>query len=431
MAQSNSKSKKKKVQKPPKNEEGTYFVSSSGSYYVSPNIDPALIIALRDNVYATGMIDKLCNLIFQGKPTYEVKNPEGKIDEEQSNTFLQMCDSPGVRLWEKMHIAYKSRYSWGQGIFSPAWDVVEGSGKNDIRLISLGHRPSETFKSAKEGEQVTYAPILPGITLSEDGKEIEFWQEPKVDEAPVQLKNLFMYRNPSDYTLSGDAIILPMIPMFEMLKFLWNTQLQQANRVGAKILFIKVLNPQGPSDRNGNVGDLTYANSIIKNWGKNTAFVLRENMEFVDVKLTDDSKNLDIIDVLDRMCIDYILPASFLSKGQETKLGGSDTATKELIDNFISGNHRVLESQFENLLNKYFEYNQYPPGWTVDIKIPPPAHDSREQNRLDADSGYRNQSLDVNERRKLLKHEPKDEAELKELKKDFELREKSEELIGK
>lgn len=150
-----------------------------------------------------------------------------------------------------------------------------------------------------------------------------------------------------------------MVSILGMLGFTWNTQMEQVNRVGAKILFMRVKNPQGASTRNNSVSDNDYANAIVKNWGKDTAFVLRENFEIEDVKLTDDSNNLEIIDALNNLIIEYVTPASFISKGQETRLGGNDNAQKELLDNYIRGVHSWLEDQFEMLLMRYLEYNQY------------------------------------------------------------------------
>lgn len=418
----------KKVKLPPSKEEGTTYVSSSGGYYAEPLIDVQKIIDLIDNIYIQGVIQKQLNLIFQDKYTIEVKDVKNKkVDEELSNSLMDMCETKSVRLWAQMQKAYASKFLWGIHLINPVWGVDELAETNDIRLLQLRHLPSETFKTAPPGIQDTYSQILPGITLNAKN-EIEFWQEPKPGDPPVLLKNVFYIKNPSDRGLAGDPIIVPMIPIIEMLKFTWNTEMQQVNRIGAKILFIKVANPQPASTRNGGVGDIEYANSIIKNWGKDTAFQLRENMELIDLNLKDDSNNLDIIEALSNIIIGYVSPAEFIGSKQQTRIGGNDNAQKDLLDNYITGVHSWLSEQFEMLLLRYLEYNQYT-GYTVTIKIPAPAHDTPDEMRKDAEAGFLTQSLDQNELRKLLRHPAKEEADLKKLADYYSKVSRTEQLI--
>jgi hypothetical protein len=420
--------KKAKVKVPPAKEEGTIYVASSGGYYEAPKIDTVKITDLIDNIYVQGVIQKQLNLIFQDKYTIEVKDVKNKkVDEEMSNALMDMCETKSVRLWAQMQKAYVSKFLWGIHLVNPIWGVDELAETNEIRLLQLRHLPSETFKTAPAGEQYTYSQILPGITL-DTKNEMVFWQELKPGETPVQLKNVFYIKNPSDRGLAGDPIIVPMIPIIEMLKFTWNTEMQQVNRIGAKILFIKVTNPQPASTRNGNKGDIDYANAIIQNWGKDTAFQLRENMELIDLNLKDDSNNLDIIEALSNIIIGYVSPAEFIGNKNETRIGGNDNAQKELLDNYIKGIHQWLSEQFEMLLMRYLEYNQYT-GYSVTIKIPPPMHDSRDEMRKDAEAGFLTQVLDQNEIRRLLRHPAKEEVDLIKLSDYYSKVNRTEQLI--
>ncbi len=394
-------------------EEGINIVST-GDFYTAPKINVDTILNLIDDIYVQGVIKKQRNLIFNEKYSIEVINTKTKkVDDELSNTMFAMCESKNVRLWARMQQAYSDSFCWGISPYNPVWGIDKEAETNEIRLLKLRHLPPETFKTAPTGQTDIYSPILSGIVPDKDG-ELEFHQEPKANATPELVKNVFYIKNPADRGFAGDPIIVPMVSILGMLGFTWNTQMEQVNRVGAKILFMRVNNPQGASTRNNNVGDNEYANAIVKNWGKDTAFVLRENFEIEDIKLTDDSNNLEIIDALNNLIIEYVTPASFISRGQETRLGGNDNAQKELLDNYIRGVHSWLSDQFEMLLMRYLEYNQYI-GYTVNINIPIPSHDSREEKRKDAETGFLTQSLDVNERRKLLGHEPKDETGLKEM----------------
>jgi hypothetical protein len=421
-------STKKKVKLPSAKEEGTIYVASSGGYYEAPTIDTAKITDLIDNIYVQGVIQKQLNLIFQEKYTIEVKDAKTKaVDEELSNTMMDMCETKSVRLWAQMQKAYVSKFLWGIHLINPIWGVDPLAETTEIRLLALRHLPSETFKTAPAGQLYTYSQILPGITL-DDKDELVFWQEPKPGFVPEQIKNVFYIKNPSDRGLAGDPIIVPMLPIIEMLKFTWNTEMQQVNRIGAKILFIKVTNPQPASTRNGSVGDIDYANAIIKNWGKDTAFQLRENMELIDLNLKDDSNNLDIIEALSNIIIGYVSPAEFIGNKNETRIGGNDNAQKELLDNYIKGIHQWLSEQFEMLLMRYLEYNSYT-GYSVTIKIPPPMHDSRDEMRKDAEAGFLTQSLDQNELRKLLRHPAKADADLVKLSDYYSKVSRTEQLI--
>lgn len=417
----------KKKAKVASKEEGTSIVST-GDFYTSPKINADTILKLIDDIYVQGVIKKQRNLIFNEKYSIEVIDTKTrKVDEELSNTMFAMCESKNVRLWARMQQAYFDSFCWGIAPFNPVWGVDKEADTTEIRLLKLRHLPPESFKTAPSSQTDIYSPILQGIVPDKDG-ELEFHQEPKANETPVLVKNVFYIKNPADRGFAGDPIIVPMVSILGMLGFTWNTQMEQVNRVGAKILFMRVKNPQGASTRNNSVSDNDYANAIVKNWGKDTAFVLRENFEIEDVKLTDDSNNLEIIDALNNLIIEYVTPASFISKGQETRLGGNDNAQKELLDNYIRGVHSWLEDQFEMLLMRYLEYNQYT-GYTVNIKIPTPSHDSREDNRKDAEAGFLTQSLDQNELRKLLSHQPKTEEELKKLAAYYATVSRTEQLI--
>ncbi len=408
-------------------EEGTSIVST-GDFYTAPEINAETILNLSDDIYVMGVLKKQRNLIFNEKYSIEVIDTKtNKVDEELSNTIYTMCESKNVRLWAQIQRAYDDCFRWGISPYNPVWGMDKEAETNEIRLLKLRHLPPETFKTAPTGQMDIYSPILQGIVPDKDG-ELEFHQEPKANETPVLVKNVFYIKNPADRGFAGDPIIVPMVSILGMLGFTWNTQMEQVNRVGAKILFMRVKNPQGASTRNNNVGDNEYANAIVKNWGKDTAFVLRENFEIEDIKLTDDSNNLEIIDALNNLIIEYVTPASFISKGQETRLGGNDNAQKELLDNYIRGVHSWLSDQFEMLLLRYLEYNQYK-GYTININIPTPSHDSREDNRKDQESGFLGQCLNTNERRKLLGHESLSEEELKMLKEEYVGITKSPQLI--
>jgi len=405
MAEKKVEAKKKKART---KEEGTIWISSTGAYYEEPEITAEILHNARDNVYGRGLSTKLRNLIFRDKYTLEVLNEKGESDEEREKRINQICDSKSVRMWTNMQRAYMDIVWYGISLFNPVWNY-EGS---EYILEKLRHLPASTFADlviASDGK--IYSQILQGITLNENN-EIEFWQTDE-DGTQTQLENVFYVKDPVAEGLAGESIMAPLVPIIEMIKFTLETIMQQANRTGAKILFIKVTSPQGPSSKNGGVGDVEYANLILQKWGKDRAFQLRENMDIVDPGIRDDSSNLEVKKALEDIFVDYIIPTSFISR-EGGIFSGSETSREELLNKYIEGIHQWLEDQFEMLLNRYLEYNEYT-DYTVHINIPAPSIDRSELELRQAEIGSKTKSLTINEMRKKLGEEELSEEAIEEL----------------
>jgi len=401
-------SKKPKTEKQTK-ESGTVYVSSAGTYYSDPDITAEKIKDFKDNVYGRGLAMKQRHLIFTDKYTVDVLDSDGETYPDVTTDILKMCESKGVRLWANMQRAYISIFWYGIGAYNDVWGYVD----NVFTLTKLRHLPSYSFRAAPAGVNEVYSELLQGITL-DDKKEIEFHQVVDDMGTVEKLENIFYVKDPVSDELAGESIVLPLIPVFNMLKFVWDTQMQQSNRTGAKILFIKVTDPQPASKLNGNVSDVAYANEIIQNWGKNTAYQLRGNMELIDPAIKDDSNNLDVIEALQNLVIDYITPTSYITSGAENRLGGSDKQREELILKYIQGVHTWLEDQFEMLLNRYLEYNGYE-GYTVKINIPSPSVDISQIQLEQANTGFTTKSLLLNEIRERLGAEVLDDEGIEDL----------------
>lgn len=395
-------------------EEGTIYISSTGGYYEAPEIDADKLRDFKDNVYVRGLLAKHKNLIFSDKFTLEVKDAKGETDEDLQKTMTQMCESKNVRLWSKMQAGYiDGIFMYGIGMYNDVWGY-EG---NEYKLLKLRYLPAYTFGNAPvTGTMKIYSQILQGITLN-DKNEIEFWQ---TDENGFshQLKNVFYVKDPTAQGLAGESILVPLVPIIEMLKFSWDTQMQQVHRTGAKLLFIKVTEPKLASNKNGGVGDVEYADLLLEKWNKDMAFQLRENMTLIDPGIKDDSNNLEIIDALHKMIIDYVTPTSFIAREGAT-IGGSEKQREEMLLRYIKGIHSWLEDQFEMLLNRYLEYNEYE-DYTVSIHIPAPSIDRSEIELKQAVEGFKSKSLTLNEIRKRLGEEGLDEKDTEELLKLYE-----------
>ena len=389
----------------PEKEEGVVYVSSSGSYFTAPEIIADKLRDFQSNLYGKGLSRKQKNLIFTDKYSLEVLDNKGEPDDDLQKTLFQMCEDKNVRLWTNMQRSYEDIFWYGEAIFNPVW----GYENNEYRLQKLRHLPAYTFRMAPDGTDEIYSQILQGIILK--NSEIEFHQVNN-EGVTTEIKNIFYVKDPTASGLGGESIILPLVPIFEMLKYTWNAQMQQVQRTGAKILFIKVTAPEKASPKNGNVGDVAYANLLLKKWGKDTAFQFRENMELINPGIKDDASNLEVIEALNRMVIDYVTPTSFIAR--EGGIGGTERQREELLLKYISGIHTWLEDQFEMLLNRYLEYNEYV-GYTLNLHIPSPSIDKSEIELKQAVEGFKAQALTVNEIRERLGAKGLEEEEINAL----------------
>lgn len=397
-------------------EEGVVYVASTGDYFTSPEINAEKLTNLRQNVYGRGLSIKQKNLIFSDKYNLTIKDDKGEVDEELSTRITQMCEAEDVRLWAKMQLAYINIFWYGAALFNPVWGYED----NEYRLLKLRSLPSETFATPPLGENQIYSQILQGIVWDKDKKQIRFYQSDENSFDPTELKNIFMIKDPTASDLAGESIVLPLVPVLEMVKFVWQAQMQQSNRIGAQLLFIKVTDPQPASNLNGNVSDVEYANNLLQSWNKNTAFQLRENMELIDPGLSDTSNNLEVIDALHSLMIDYLTPTSFIARGQSTPIvGSSDKQREELLLQYISGVHEWLEDQFEMLLQKYLDYNEYK-GYTISLEIPTPEIDKSELKLKQVAEGVKGKALFPNEIRERLGAEALSEEDLEKLAEYYE-----------
>lgn len=403
-----SKTEEQNVELTNTKEEGIMWVSSTGSTYIEPEITAETLHQLRDNVYGRGLSIKLRNLIFRDKYTLEVLDPKGDPDEELEKAITSMCDSKSVRLWANMQRAFIDTIWYGISPFNPVWAHEE----SEYKIMKLRHLPPHTFAELwTDGDQKVYSQILQGVSVDEKG-EIIFVQTDE-DGNQLRIENIFYVKDPVAEGPGGESVILPIVPFIEMLKFVLNTQMQQANRTGAKILFIRVKEPQPASSKNGGVGDVEYANLLLEKWGKDQAFQLRENMELVDPNIKDDANNLEIKEALEAVIIDYIVPTAFIAK-KGSGIGGSEAARDELLNKFIDGIQSWIEDQFEMLLNQYLEYNKYV-DYSVHINIPSPSIDRSEVEIKEADVGFKTQSLTINEIRERLSAENLDNDQIEKL----------------
>ena len=388
--------------KPKAEAEGDIWVSSYGTSYEVADVDTDTIEQITENVFVADIIPTLSNLIFTNKENLKilVTDPEGNEDEDLQETFKHIFKT--LQIWSKSVAGFGEVFKYGCAVYSPGWADKDGL----YTLVELRHLPSYTFRTASySGSSKTYSDLLPGITISDD-KEIQFNQINE-DSVVVQIDNAFLIKNPSSINLTGMSTLKPLVPIVKMLEFVWDKEMIQVNRVGSKILFIKINAPARD-------GDKEYAEDIIKNWDSNTGYVLRDNMEVLDPHIKDDSTNLEVSKALVDIVIGYVTPTSLISSNEGVLIGSSDTSRFNLLNQWVSGIHAYFEEQWEQLFRDWLEYNQFE-DYTVDIIFPKPVVDTSEIDIERAKVGMETGVLKFNEVRKFLGQSPVSEDEIKEI----------------
>jgi hypothetical protein len=391
-------------------ETGVVWVSSTGVTWQEEQITVEKLRKYSNNVYGAGIAHKQRLLIFTGQPKVTVKDESGDVDQDLTNTLTTMGIHPDVLLGSLMYQAWEDIFWYGLSVFNPIWDWVDG----EYRLMKVRHLTenpeSFTYPALTTSASINQPKNLffQGIVLGENDS-VEYWQVPDIGNNPVKLapENLFVVTDPAKSPLSAQPTILPVVKVIAMLDYVWQAQMQKCHRTGAPLLFIRIKTPKTSSQLGGQTGDVEYAKLVLKNWGKNTGYALRENMELVDPYLRDTSDNLETIDALNRLVLSHFSPSSFIAK-DGTLIGGSSAPEQELLISYVNGIQSWLEYAFNRLLQVYLDANGYQ-GYTVSIDLPDLKFDRSELEMKQAEVGDRMQCLTLNEKRALLHHEPADE----------------------
>lgn len=384
----------------------TWLVSADNAeQYTEPVIDADLIRKYRRNIYLRKFLEQQHSLLFGEQYTIDVFDPEGEPDTELAKHIKVMLDAKGVRLWHNMQRAYPDIAFYGIAVFNPVWEQVG----TEWQLKKLKPLPAYTFRtgSTYEGTCYVFSDILPGIIQTDKG-EIKYYQE-QADGTLDELTNVSVVRNPTDDSYVGDPLYSPLYPILNLMNFSWKAQMQWVNRWGAGgNLLIKVTNATGD--------DIDYAQDLLRNYGKNTGWTLRDNMEPI---MLGDANNaataLDTIGVLHKLMISYFSPADMLRNTNGNQLGGSTKSEMELLINYVRRQHDILTTGFEDMIDEYFPANGYEEGWHVKIYIPTISIEKAEIWLQQALAGDKMGVLLDNEKRDLLERDELDDEGLAQL----------------
>ena len=376
---------------------GKEFYFSPGDYYTKPSIDGKSLLAMTENAYVFEPIDKLVTHLFVGEPMDHVFGPDGKENPELSLELNKTWESdiedkfPGEGRFNRIKLAFKDIVNWGTCPVQIAWDTDNGR-FYPTKVVRL---PPESFIDPPSDAGIDWqgSPILKGIGLRKG--ILECWQTWSDGQSHL-LRNVILLKDPLMPGIAGKSRLIPIFPLSSLMSFAWKTQGQKLNRVGAPIMFIKFTSrPLVDANRD----DPALAKLIIENWGKDSQFALRENMEPVFVNFNDNQDALKTIERLSKDLTNYFNPASFLQKEGST-IGGNDAGKIDFIQIAIHSMLSTVESQWRPISNKYLELNGYE-GYVDKLEMPEPQPDRTEINLRRAEAADKMGIATLNEKRRL------------------------------
>ena len=387
--------------------QGLNFILKTNTDWELEKIDIKTLTDLQEDPYATAVFNKLTNLIFQDPYQIEIRDQNDNPQDTLTKQFQAMFDAPWVELWQTMKNTFGAWYWFGPFLGSRGIKFDGIYMPSEIREL-----PPETFsENNSEGTILAESRILKGICRLDDGK-IHYFQRQEYDIE--ELENCFHIKPPGySSDIGGLPLIYPLLKVFKKMGFAWLAQMQAVNRSGAgNILFIRVTNPVRSAD--GKRDDWKYVNNVLKNYGKNNLFPLYDNMEPIEVATNPSEVALKTIDLLAKVIIFQFSTSDLVSK-EGTLIGGSNTAEKELQENFIRGFHTALINAYQPLVQDFLDFNGFQ-GYKAIITIPSPEFVNEEVNIKKAIEGRAAQNIHPNEHRKFLGLPPKSYEELTQIK---------------
>lgn len=387
--------------------EGEMWVGTDGPYYTKPEITWEKIRDLSRNHLVTEQLERLTSLLFMARPEYAVVDMDETMSgkprevEDVSEDMAAMFNAQGVQLHEAMKKAWADIFVWGAYLANPVWT----RDKSKVTLTKLRRLPPESFGEGGQGAQSTpgriYSQILQGITLKdpEDEDSVLFFQEQAESGAPKELKNVWMVTDPASGELAGSSKLAPLVPIIEMYDFAMKALMQAVNRAGAPIMFIRFT--QQPAPVTDDRDDIKLAQKIVRNWGKDTAYLLRDNMEphMLDTRPTTVSK--DAIEYLEGRIKHYMSPSTIISTEGPT-LGEGTGAKLDVLTEWMKGQHEMIETPFEELGNMWLEHNAFPDNLRTDINLPEPEPSDTAMDIQLATAMHQTNSGTLDERREKL-----------------------------
>jgi len=395
-------------------EEGIVYVAStdSTSYVVNNAVSVEKLSRLRNNVYGRGLTLKLENLVFERVDEAFIEVLSRKTYKPAENIQMEINSNfDDIDYRSKLKLAWNETVWLGKGIFNHTWRQED----NKTYINELRHLPSRSFNNPPPNVMNEYTDLLKGIYYNVKTKQKEYWQTTNnllEGLMPAQLNPDYIIEmgDPAHLDIAGDPIIRPLVPVLEMMSYVWTTEMQRVNRVGAPFMFIKITKPQAANEKNGNVSDIDYAKRIMQYTSKNNSYPLRENMEIVWPDFKESTSTTDVIYTLTHLLMDYCTPVGFVSK--EGRLISHNTDDSDIYWAYTKGQHRWLELALQPLIDMWLKFNGYDKEYIAYLKFPKIGRTKAEIMLRQAELIARTRGGSIHEFRERLELAAKDDATL-------------------
>jgi len=167
-------------------------------------------------------------------------------------------------------------------------------------------------------------------------------------------------------------------------------------------------------------GDITYAEKILKEWGKDTGFNVRDNMEIHTIDVKEGSLARSAIELAAKTIESYISPVGMLGENSSLIAGNSDASIR-LINNHIQGWANMIKTAIRELPNYYLQHNGYPENWHAEINIPSVTIEDNTIRLNQAKLLAETKTGTVNEIRELLGREGISAEEIMQMRSEWEM----------
>lgn len=390
--------------------------TQSGLAYVYDNglvqwSDPTLTIdkihQMMRNPYLKKPVTQLMNLLFpHGDIVISVQDQDEHEDEQAAKKLRQMFRKPDCNIKKLAKRCWLSWFYHGpfvynvvykKGLDEDGWYVIE----------AIRHLPSESFsdypKNVEGLSVASQSELLPGISRYSDG-EIRYTQTGLNGKTEL-LKDIRHEVPPND--LSGDPAGMPIcyvvLTLIELLNFAWACQKQRLQRVGSPSIFLLIEDAgEEYTDASGKkINKLTYAQDVLKNWGRNDSFPLLPGMTPHPIPTNESDSAMETIRELAKLVNDQWSPIGLISTEGSSKIGGGDNAGLDLLRSFRSGFLDPVSEIFVRIGEEWLEYNGFS-GYSVFIHFPEFNPKDSEIDLRRAQEGRAARTISRNEHRVLL-----------------------------
>lgn len=389
---------------------------------VSGDVKAKDIYTMSENMYVIGAIRQLINLVVSGDISISVYDENDDIVEDVSRELNKMFSTPKCNLTDIARSSLFDNMMYGITVWNPVWNREGTPNLTCKEMVHLNPYSFAEYPQMANTQTCTYGRLLHGIYYDMRDNALHFVQRQNQNLVELNTSDLFIIKDSASQNPDGTSLVMSMCPIIKFLNYCWNAFGQQMFRTAAPIMFVRIANPQPAVDVNGEhiEGDVEYANRLLKSWGKDTGFNVRENMDVHIVDVKEGSLAKVAIQIATEAITNYVSPVGMLGK-DGTLISGNSDASLRLVNNYIQGWAKLLTNTLRDLPNYYLKYNGYPKEWHAEIVIESVTIEDSAKKLSYAQLLSSTKSGSINEVRELLGLEGVSDEELVQMKSQWDI----------